>query len=236
LERGEIKPTELAALASEMIRQLRSQGVEINLPETREARVQADAERRMRDEEALRKDAQERKQRMIAATLEHVLPKPVLDDVIAAVMSTHAAISATAWWRTVMRPVRGIILRGGVGVGKTVAAGMVVRLAVESGKRSVSWHRPNDFVSAVLHRYDDDAPELGRDLVVIDDMGRETKADFPEALCTFFDVHPARILITTNDPEGTSHARYDVRVRDRLQQQCMSIAVAGKSMRGWGGQ
>lgn len=126
---------------------------------------------------------------------------------------------------------RGLLLRGGVGAGKSLAAAVAAReLAVSSG-RVVSWHRPNDFVSAVLHAYDANAPKLGEGLVVIDDVGRETKADFCEALCAFIDDKSARFVITTNLKKEDFRARYDERLVDRLNDCARAVTVKSASMR-----
>lgn len=126
---------------------------------------------------------------------------------------------------------RGLVIRGGVGSGKSIAAGYGGTLSIRTGRRSVSWMRPNQFVSAVLHDYDPNAPKLGTDLVIIDDCGRETKADFCEALCAFIDDTATRFIITTNMQKDVFKAHYDERLIDRLNHVAKAFTVKTGSRR-----
>ena len=121
---------------------------------------------------------------------------------------------------------RGLLLRGGVGAGKSFAAALAVHKLGEA-----SWHRPNDFVSAVLHAYDDAAPKLSKRLVVIDDVGRETKTDFEEALCAFLDDSDARFILTANLTRDDFSKRYDLRLIDRLNDCAVAATAKGESRR-----
>lgn len=229
----DLKPEELGALASELLRQLRAEGENPEEAavllrrkghrELHEARAQRDVEARRRDEDARRK-------RVIDAILAQVLPPKVYTVVNGAPLQTEVATTALDWAEH-PKSARILVLRGGMGVGKSVAAGLACKSAVEGGMRSISWHRPNDFVSAMLHAYDRDAPELGRDLVVIDDMGRETKADFAEALSTFLDGRGTRLIITTNDKLLTWKTRYDPRLIERIAEEGEAYDVLGDSRR-----
>ena len=186
--------------------------------------------RRSRDEEALQRDMADRRAKFLAATLAHVIPPKIFDLITGGkATKTEAAEFALDWWDAARERV--LVLRGGMGVGKTVAAALTCKLAMETGTRSISWHRPNDFVSGMLHAYDKDAPQIGRDLVVLDDMGRETKPDFPEALTTFLDNRRTRLLITTNDLMQAWRARYDPRLVARIEDEGIAYAIKGDSMR-----
>jgi DNA replication protein DnaC len=110
-------------------------------------------------------------------------------------------------------------------------AGYVAALMIRSRRSSVSWHRPNDFVSAVLHSYDSEAPKLGCHLVVIDDCGRETKTDFCEALCAFIDDTDTPFVLTTNMQKEAFRKHYDERLIDRLNHCAKALAVKGDSRR-----
>jgi DNA replication protein DnaC len=130
---------------------------------------------------------------------------------------------------------RGLVIRGGVGNGKSVAAACAV---AQFGQRkfalsesAISWHRPNDFASGMLHSYDAKAPHIGSALVVIDDIGRETKADFEEALVVLIDDHLTRFVLTTNLTVQELSARYGERLVDRLHHECQFIALSGTSRR-----
>lgn len=189
----------------------------------------SDSMRRLRDEAALLKDAADRE----AARREYalsVLPPKLRATLAGGCVELTQATRAVDTW-TAERKSRVLMIRGGVGVGKSVAAARAVTLSVDAGRRSCSWHRPNDFVSAVLHAYDGHAPKLGGDLVVIDDVGRETKADFCEALCAFIDDYAASILLTTNLTKDQFRERYDVRLIDRLREVGHAVDVKGASRR-----
>jgi DNA replication protein DnaC len=131
--------------------------------------------------------------------------------------------------------VRGLVLRGGVGTGKSFAAACAVAEHSQKlggyGERRVSWHRPNDFASGMLHAYDERAPKIGSELVVIDDIGRETKVDFEESLVVFLDDRETRIVITTNMTREEMKARYGARLIDRLDHECLFVSVSGDSKR-----
>jgi DNA replication protein DnaC len=146
--------------------------------------------------------------------------------------SSVAVRSARSWARGERR---GLVLRGGVGNGKTVAAACALaeynqRDSMRRG-RPLTWHRPNDFTSGMLHSYDDKAPKIGREMVVIDDVGRETKGDFEEALVVLIDDHLTRFVLTTNLTVEELEKRYGERLIDRLKAECTFVALAGSSLR-----
>lgn len=126
---------------------------------------------------------------------------------------------------------RGLALMGGVGTGKSVAAACAMAEHAQSSEESVTWHRPNDFVSGVLHKYDEKAPRIGKGLVVIDDLGRETKGDFEEALVVLIDDTLTRFVLTTNLTMDELRARYGERLLDRLGHECQFVAMSGRSQR-----
>jgi DNA replication protein DnaC len=224
MDQSKLGPEDVAELVGELLRQLRSP------IEPEHLSPEALAERRARDEIELAKRVSDSERERVMASIERAVPPGVYRIVVRGAEKTHAVEAALAWLDAGKH--RALLLRGGVGVGKTVAAGAVVNALVERGQCSISWHRPNDFVSAVLHRYDEGAPKLGKDLVVIDDVGRETKPDFCEALCTFIDDFSARILLSTNDTKERFRSRYDLRLIDRLNEVGTSISIKGESLRG----
>jgi len=132
-----------------------------------------------------------------------------------------------------------LLILGAVGTGKSVAAASIVKQWVRPGDgfQPVSWLRPNDVVSAVMHAYDDDAPKLCR-RIVIDDVGTETKADFSVAMCELLDRPDLTIVMTSNlmkvdpDKKGRSfRERYDLRLVDRLNDMVTTFIVPGGSRR-----
>lgn len=192
--------------------------------EAAEARQKADAAKRARLEE------QQERQRQAAALSK--LPPNLAETLRGELHQTQASIAALEWERGSGRV---LLLRGGVGVGKSVAAAMVAQASALRYRDSISWHRPADFASAVLHSYSDDAPKLGRDLVVVDDLGRETRTDVGEALCALIDDTATRMVLTTNLSREEFRERYDVRLIDRLGEVGTAITLKGESRRKKGG-
>ncbi len=209
----------------------------------RKADEESKAERKAREEEA-RKKAQE-DARQLAADRSRLRDREsvfaldrcppaikalvVSDDWDASVMPVR---SARAW---ASDDVRGLVLRGGVGTGKSVAAACAMAQDCQNQSHGLrgqySWHRPNDFASGMLHSYDDKAPKIGTRMVVIDDIGRETKADFEEALVVLIDDHLTRFVLTTNLTVEELEKRYGERLVDRLHHECLFVSVAGNSKR-----
>lgn len=229
---------ELAIMADDLLRQLA--GGPAFTPEEHEAALVArlerdgiDAARRARDEAALREDRQRRLRREYETKVSALPPKlrsMVLNEEATANAEWPAAASALAWLEHGKG--RLLLIRGGVGVGKSAAAAMVASVVAFGGK-GFSWHRPKDFVSAMLHDYDVKSPKLGTDLVVVDDLGRrsETEGDFEEALCTFLDDREQRMVMTTNLTKEDFRARYGSRVVDRLLEVGHAISIRGESRR-----
>jgi DNA replication protein DnaC len=161
---------------------------------------------------------------------------------------TPAVLAVRDW---VQDTARHLVLRGGVGCGKSTAACVAVKhwcdptdkLYVSDREwptagvwfdqhmgHDVSWLRPDQLVSAVLHDYDEKSPKL-RSYVVIDDMGVETKGDFAAALCELLDRPGHTLLITTNLKKQQFRDRYDLRLLDRLNDTSRAIDLPEKSMR-----
>lgn len=169
------------------------------------------------------------KERYNCYLVSRVAPPGIASVLSSGEMEQLPAVVAALDWAS--KPVRGLMLRGGVGSGKSVAAAVAMRELISMKSGSASWHTPNAFVSAVMHSYDENAPKLGLDVVVVDDVGRETKADFCEALCEFIDTHSTRFVLTTNLTRDDFKQRYDARLIDRLNHYAKAIAVKGPSRR-----
>lgn len=149
---------------------------------------------------------------------------------------------------------RSLVLRGGVGAGKSTAAALFPKKLLEPTIHQVwnfelgqprqqaigyqsglaVWVRPDQLVSAVLHDYDENSPKLNHGFV-LDDMGRETKSDFTEALCAVLDGGKHKMVITTNETKQQMRERYDLRLLDRMNECCVAFDVPGKSLRDQGG-
>jgi DNA replication protein DnaC len=99
------------------------------------------------------------------------------------------------------------------------------------GGEPVAWLMHDQLVSAVLHSYDENSPRLHR-RVVVDDMGRERKAEFADALCDLLDMQDRTILITSNLTTKQFKERYtDARLLDRLNDSCVAVRLTAPSMR-----
>jgi DNA replication protein DnaC len=128
---------------------------------------------------------------------------------------------------------RHLCLFGGVGTGKSLAAAHAVKHWVRQAfpAPSVAWLKPNQFVSAVLHDYDEKSPRLGR-YTVIDDMGFNEKPEFADALCDVLERPGLTLLITCNLRSDQFKERYkDPRLIDRLNHYAMAIRLKGNSRR-----
>lgn len=142
-----------------------------------------------------------------------------------------------------------LMLRGGVGAGKTTAACFAVRHWLEPRVEwssnlgepidfsaqhapTVTWLHPDELVSAVLHDYDERSPRLHR-YVVIDDLGTETRADFISALNKLFDREGHVILFTSNVPRADMLKRYskDQRLISRFKHFVRAVDCPEESLR-----
>lgn len=178
-----------------------------------------------------------RKQAVVAV---EDMPSPLKNELMRSEVSNTPAIQAVKRWRD-SDGLRNLVLRGGVGVGKSYAAAWwladTARLRLDSfpdqapfERGRLAWMRPDQFVSGVLHTYDKTARRPAF-CFVLDDMGRETKPDFQEALSTALDGGEHTMVITTNLTKEQMRQRYDARLIDRMNSQCFAFDVPGKSMR-----
>ncbi len=221
-----LEPEEISDLATELLRKFRNDAepspYEQMTPEQRQQHNEREQrERERRQHASLVKSALER------------LPGRLREAVLVTSHESTPAVQAAFNWLGTKK--RLLMLRGGVGVGKTFAAALAAKSLAEATTKTgvgISWHRPNDFVSAVLHTYDAESPKLGRTLVIVDDVGRETKADLCEALCAFLDDYTARVIITTNLKKADFRERYDARLVDRLREYGEAFDIKGESRRG----
>jgi DNA replication protein DnaC len=143
---------------------------------------------------------------------------------------SYPATKAVVDWLD-MQSGRHLCLFGAVGCGKSIAAAYAVKQWVQHSSGNVSWLRPNDIVSAVMHSYDDASPKL-RAKVVIDDVGFNEKPEFSDALCELLDRPGHTLLMTSNLREDQFRDRYkDPRLIDRLNDTAIAMRVKGGSRR-----
>lgn len=136
---------------------------------------------------------------------------------------------ATDWLQNASAS-RHIMFRGPTRSGKTLASTLIVRHWLEPGKSrgEVRILHPDALISAVLHDYDPQSPKLGRDvgLVVVDDIGRETKPGIGEALCQVLDRRALRVVMSTNlDKQGFRDRYQDARLLERLRESTFAADV-----------
>ncbi len=166
------------------------------------------------------------------------------DAIVAARLKPTAALRAVQGWvkrigeheaapRAVPSPHRIIVLAGGYGSGKTVAAGWAV---AELGGRVV---HAKELVMRVDPWGDEDKRydfvSTNTRFVVIDDLGClvQESGRFVDAFCGFIDARQGRgwTLITTNLPRSELNARYGERIRERLDHVGIQFEVTAPSMR-----
>ncbi len=227
---------ELSALAGELLQQLET--VCAVSAEERARREAEWAERDAAERAAIAAaNAADARRRRYAVNIGVLPPKLAAGVESASDGEDFPAVSAAIrWWAGNGRV---LLLRGGVGSGKSTTASVIVRecatraadRAGQPAKPVVSWMRPNDFVSAILHAYDEGAPKIGCDLVVIDDVGLGDRPEFETALCVFLDDHAQRLVMTTNLTKEAFRERYGMRVVDRLNECGSAITIKGTSRR-----
>lgn len=133
---------------------------------------------------------------------------------------------------------RHLVLIGAIGCGKSVAAAVAVRHWVNPLHfQPVCWMSADQLVSAMFHKYQDDAPRLCR-YNVIDDVGDERKEDFEEALRKALEEQDRKYVITSNlalthkDPKKTWRGRYTRgRLLSMMRTKCTAVVIPGGSRR-----
>lgn len=155
-----------------------------------------------------------------------MLPPPLRADLESGSFDSGMALPRAAK-RWAESTVRVLVMRGGVGCGKSVAAAYACTLV--SGSQ---WLRANGFISAVLHSYDESSPKLSRTLVVVDDVGQERDhSQLDHAMCEFLDMTATRLVVTTNLTPEAFAGLYSDRLVDRLGQYAVDISTGAKSLR-----
>jgi DNA replication protein DnaC len=134
-----------------------------------------------------------------------------------------------------------LILSGGVGSGKTVAA--CLRMDNHFAENPSYFRHDGLFVDASdfarINRYDQDAiDKLAKiDFLIIDDLGIEFADTNGNFLCGLLDVVTKRCrerkhtIITTNLNRPDFERRYDARILDRITETGAFCVGSGKSLR-----
>jgi DNA replication protein DnaC len=214
-----------AVEVAEIIRRELAIGLETALPE---------AELRAR-EERMRREA------LLAEASPAITPEDIAAIVDGKLKKTKSLGHVRQWleiaWGTresrTGRPVRFLALVGAVGVGKTVAAAYA--LAHEPGLYVTAEELRRRLCSSNWRDFDWQARVLRARLVVVDDLGAESREGSREALFELVNrrmgEERALTLLTGNLTESELIERYDARTIDRLQYVGIIVEIAGESMR-----
>lgn len=209
--------------------------------------IRAEFQRRAMLAEAWERDAQlaeaerqsraaasARKERLLAsgARLTDAMVSAVVQDGLRA---TEPLTVARTWWTDRTRPV--LLLSGGTGTGKTIAAAALV-----AAHYRAHWCRADDLVRTFAGFFGDAAARQqalkSSPLLVIEDLGVELDAErmLPALLEVLDDrlsaaQHPT--VITTNLNKKQIRERYpNARLFSRLREHAQWVALTGEDMRG----
>lgn len=128
---------------------------------------------------------------------------------------------------------RGLVLCGGVGSGKTVAAAVALTRVPGACVQSRDLPQRLDPWGDEAGRYSKLDP-MTKGLVVLDDLGTESdSARWREAFEWFIDarVSAGRTIITTNFKKSDIRPRYGDRIADRLNHIAVAKEIASGTMR-----
>ena len=145
-------------------------------------------------------------------------------------------------WEEMRRDGMGLLLFGGVGTGKSYAAGCLANALLDQGQ-SVRFVGLSDVVNRMQGCFGSDREKylrdlLGPELLILDDLGSERSTNFGKE--QVFDVVNKRTLsgkplvITTNIPLKVMQQAEDIqdrRIFDRILEKCVPIAFTGENFR-----
>lgn len=170
------------------------------------------------------------------ARYDGIQPRAVLEAIYDGRLDETVGIRAVEHWLSAQDPAPCLVLLGGTGSGKTVAALHAIR-RLEAG----SFARAPELGGAVRPTFDE--RKLGQReldprsvrLLVIDDLGAEQLTPrFAEALFLAIDARQdvsRRTIITSNLGKEDFRPRYDARVIDRLNAIARVASLGGDSLR-----
>lgn len=134
---------------------------------------------------------------------------------------------------------KGLYCWGGVGVGKSCAAALVVRKAVEEQERSVRWWSMADLLVALENPYD--RKEVLRaaqfsGLLVLDDFGVQVMSQqylqwFDQIVDARYRRKKATIVTSNVDPAELLKRPEFARAVDRWRSNMVSVPFGGSSLR-----
>lgn len=183
------------------------------------------------DEEALRREraaerlaADSRRAEWVGA-FERAVKVRAKAAVLRGVDDRLAIQSVNRWLTGTEKP--NLMLRGNPRTGKTVGAAYAVWRWLEPVKPrgQALFLNPDQVISAMVHDYDQHSPRLdGVTLVVVDDIGCETRPGFGEAWRRLLDYADVSLVMTTNLTKPEMRERYpDRRLLRRLLETTRAI-------------
>ena len=145
-------------------------------------------------------------------------------------------------WEEMQADGTGLLLSGGVGTGKSYAAGCLANALLDRGHR-VRFVGLSDVVNRLQGCFGTDREKylkelLKPDLLILDDLGSERSTSFGKE--QVFDVVNKRTLsgrplvVTTNIPLKVMQTAEDIqdrRIFDRVLEKCVPVAFTGDSFR-----
>lgn len=163
--------------------------------------------------------------------------------VVADALEETRAVSVVSEWMGLVAKQearRILILCGGVGIGKTVAASLAIAKwgghcirAPQLAQRIDPWRSDADAGHELV--------ALGAYFLLLDDLGRDPEVEatprWREAFGRFVDERQMHgyTIITSNLPRSKFRERYDERTISRLNQCAKAVEMAGKDLRRDGG-
>lgn len=218
---------EIAAVIAKM------QGLALT-PEQLAEHERLEAERR-EAEEAARAKARRK------AALSRLEDLPIDADIAAKVVDGGIvetdAVKAVHRWIDALAERKGkptLVLLGGPGTGKTIAAGVAY-----SRQRDAEYRKMRDVANLYRAGFGEDAERwqrmLTRTLVIVDELTTERDVDLGRAaLHELIDERQPRrraTLLIANRTASEIRERYDARTIDRLREGAVVVSLSGKSMR-----
>ena len=192
-----------------------------------------------RDERIAKRDAAAARAASLAAITSIPVRRDLLEPILDGAVSATPAITAVReWYDARSKPV--LVLIGGVGSGKTVAAACLVVHARASSRHLVTaYAKMRDVANLYRAGFGADAAAFERlivaGLLVIDELTTERDIDLGRAaLHEVIDergAHGRPTLLLANRTKDEIRSRYDARTIDRLRENAAVVELAATSMR-----
>lgn len=211
-----------------------------SMPVLTPEQIEAEERKRAEAEEQRAKAEHARRRRDAVESLGDLpIAREMLEPIVDGSVGDSAAISAVrSWYESKGKPV--LMLLGGVGSGKTVAAGwLLARITMTERSASARYVKMRDVANLYRAGFGDDAKAFADvikcGLLVIDELTTERDADLGRAaLHEVIDERGTRrrpTLLLANRTKDEIRERYDARTIDRLRECAVVVTVGAKSMR-----